>query len=307
MPREVRGLELVHLRCTGRGGKSHIPTRILRGVERDEVANEWRRSVKDDIMAMKLCYRNKMYGLSAYHCQQALEKAVKFVAVKYEIIDNPRKFDHDVLLQTFRILNKKYSTPKLQVYNKKIISVLCKIKYGEKFDKNKNAKNDEISMRDAVWADSLGVHATHQDLKNFIAKMLEETPEHLEDFLTILRKKFLKKSKKQTSAKNFSQMAVLGTAPQDNAMKYKSMYQIINHLCSNMPRTKQTAEIILFIWIALNAKTILKIAPHEEYGRYPGTLWAKTRRQYYRKKSVKLYVLEKEVCQAISNLYKMIG
>ena len=60
-------------------------------------AGEWLEIARHDIKVMDLCYENELYGASAYHCQQALEKIVKFAVSKYKLASNPASLNHDVI------------------------------------------------------------------------------------------------------------------------------------------------------------------------------------------------------------------
>ena len=65
-------------------------------------------------------------------------------------------------------------------------------------------------------------------------------------------------------------------------------------------------ELRLWHWALINIGTMLKITPHEEYGRYPGIVKGKQREEWYRRKCKNLSKLESDVRRAIVMLRKNV-
>lgn len=228
-------------------------------------SDDWWESSKDDLRAMDVCYNQQLYGISAYHCQQALEKAVKSAALSLNLNIDPKKYGHDVLCSLLERTVKKVTSKK----QKRSISKeqkefllrtveICRAVNGTiEIDTDENAK-EIIAAKEYFWGNSLKIKVSNTKYEQFV----NET----------------KKPMDESSQKRLTARVV-----------------------ANKHRIKDPGQRLLF-WSQPHIVTILSITPHEEYGRYPGSLCGRTRKEWYRRKHNTLHQLECNVKCAINDL-----
>ena len=228
-------------------------------------SDDWWESSKDDLRAMDVCYNQQLYGISAYHCQQALEKAVKSAALSLNLNIDPKKYGHDVLYSLLkRTVDKltsrkrKRSIPQEQkTFLLRTVEILGAVSGTIEIDTDENTK-EIIAAKEYFWGNSLKIKVRNTEYE-----------------------KFVKETKK----------------PVDRFSEERLRADVV----ANKHRIKDPGQRILF-WSRPHIVTILSITPHEEYGRYPGSLCGRTRKEWYRRKHNTLHQLECNVKCAINDL-----
>ena len=265
---------------------------------------------------MRLCHENGHYGAAAYHCQQALEKIVKFAVVKYDLLDNPADLNHEVvlgLLQEWRkyapMSKHRWARSALELAGE-LLRVFAKSSRDAGGRDGTARDGGAPSPKDALWAESLGKPMASPELDKLLDRMgpphrrpLEEAlaPHYpREDVIEILedvRNSMKKKGKASAIMKAYAK----------SAMPLWKKFQKAHKPRAGRKRLDQeTAKECLLLWLLANMETLLKAAPHEEYGRYPGTLCGKLRTRWYAENPDSLLELEESASGAFCELHGMI-
>lgn len=257
--------------------------------------NDWWESSEADLKAMDLCYNEKLYGLSAYHCQQALEKAIKSAALAHNLKINTKKLGHDVLLSMFRKMVKELTIKKKQglvteaqhLYFQRTLKLLESVTGSIEIDTDEKTAKEFISAKNYFWGHSLNIKVKNKKLQKFV----------------------IETKKPMIDAVNDTKWVDI-----TNVWKCGSDVQLddLNRLVNDLHRTfgknnkiKKTELYILF-WFVPHIITALKVIPHEEYGRYPGSLQRTSRKELYRRKHKALRKLQLKVKRVINDLDKKI-
>lgn len=257
--------------------------------------NDWWESSEADLKAMDACYNKKLYGVSAYHCQQALEKAIKSAALSYNLRINPKKLGHDILLSLFMRMVKGLTTQKKKgltteaqdAYFRRVIVILKAVSGNVQIDVDRKTVDNIMSAMDFFWGHSLKIKVKNKKFKKFVI----ETNEYMLDAMN------------ETAWVSISNVWKCGPnmKPEDFNKLIDYMYRIIGQKLKI-----KKPELRILCWSLPHIITILKIIPHEEYGRYPGSLHGITREKLYRHKRKALRELELDVKNAINDLNKNV-
>ena len=282
---------------------------------RAQNASEWLEIAQQDIKVMETCYGSEYYGASAYHCQQALEKIVKFAVVKYDLSDKPvDRLNHDVIKGLLK--QWKESLPVKEPWAKDALELAFKllVAFGKSTrgirEQSGAGKSDGIpSPKDVLWAESLGVFLVSPKLAEMSDKISMPPTSLLEKFYA----RHLPKEAKgivedvMRAEKKDGKKSAIPTAYLKPSKTLWVKFKKANKPHAARKRLdKKTAEKCLLLWILANFDTLLKVTPHEEYGRYPGVLREKTRTWWYSEHSEALSTLKGLARGAFDELYKMI-
>lgn len=289
--------------------------RPSRAATRAEGTDEWITIALQDLKAMRLCFNAGYLGASAYHCQQALEKLVKFAVAKYRLLDDPGSLDHDIL----RGLVKKWSKEAPAQHDWSAGSVTACFtmlnelaKSSRSYAKQAGRTGTDLppSVRDCMWAESLGVEVPNPKLAKFYA-MIE--PPSLRSLAKFLDSRFPRKIGNRVLRMVKGAMgaieegaAVVSACQACNVCIWRAFQRQYKPHAGRKRLAPETAEACLLLWLLANLDTLLKVIPHEEYGRYPGTLCGKSRTRWYVERSDDLRALLESACRAFYELYRMI-
>lgn len=278
-------------------------------------AREWLEIAQRDIKVMRLCHKNGHYGAAAYHCQQALEKIVKFAVVKYSLLDNPADLNHDVVLGLL-LKWKEAPTPE-HPWARGALELACKLlRAFAKSSRNAGGRGDAArdggapSPKDALWAASLGKSVYSPKLCRMSGGMKAPPKCLLEEALAPhLPKKTVKEALEgmQNHMKKGEEALAIIAAYTKIAIPLWEKFQKAHKPRAGRKRLDQeAAQRCLLLWLLANLDTLLKAAPHEEYGRYPGTLCGKPRAEWYAENPGRLLELEESASGAFCELHSMI-
>ena len=246
--------------------------------------NEWKHFIQgaaDDLHAMKITYDAGLYGISAYHCQQCLEKTVKAVILRYGTPKiNLKKLSHMPMIhalkhyvgcwEAFTKLNKiedeneRINRQAVQIFSRKI------------YDKNKKL----------WWKESLNIPRNKDEDERWGKMFLDADPDN-DDVLDLSSQTDQKQ--KDDSHYNFC----FGFMKQFKT--YYSNYSLPNHLNNYGVMLN---HIVLLI--TLHGC----VSPHEEIGRYTETIDGKSTRQWYQIKKHELKILENHVSDIFKDIEK---
>lgn len=279
-------------------------------------ASEWFKAVQEDIEAMDLCYEKNQYGASAYHCQQALEKAVKFMVVKYRLMENPADLNHDLIRKLLHRWKKNGSTQNKWA-NDAIATTCDMVDEIARGSRSRARRSDatraegDLSLKEWMWAYSLGMPVPSSAVETFRNRMNAPPSQMVNRFLDRhfpkrVRNRILRELKEARDKKDNS--AIINATYQECVRALWKEFQIrYKPHVDSKHLSVEVAERCLFLWVLTNLDTLLKIIPHEEYGRYPGVLYGKSYAHWYSKHSGELSTLEELVRSAIGELLKMVG
>ena len=281
-----------------------------------EDAHEWFETAQQDIKVMQLCHESGYYGAAAYHCQQALEKIVKFAVVKYGLLDNPADMNHEVVLGLVLEWRKEAPMQK-HPWARGALELACRLlRAFSKSSRDASGRGDTArdgsapSPKDALWAASLGKEVTSPELSELLSRIRHPPVRLLEGaFAPHLSRNDVNEILEgmRDSVKKGDESSAIITACTKSAASYWKMFQK-----DHKPRAgrkwldQETAKKCLLLWLVANIDTLLKAAPHAEYGRYPGTLCGKPRARWYAENQDSLLKLEESASRAFYELYGMI-
>lgn len=290
------------------------PRRHARNAAQATVACEWFAAAQEDIRVMRLCHQNRHYGAAAYHCQQALEKIVKFAVVKYGLMDDPAELNHDVLRRLF----KKWvdAAPPRQGWSANAIresfELLKEVSRSSRSTSRLRgaAPGGEPTVRDYLWADSLGLPISRRVLDEFRSRISAPPESILKEFLThYFTKKAsnrILKAVRGAMKENGKEGAIQAAHYACVAIVWEEFQRRYKPHAGRKRLSRQEAEACLLLWVEANLDTLIKVIPHEEYGRYPGTWDGKPRAFWYSEKSDVLLELEESAYKAFYELHRMI-
>ena len=257
--------------------------------------NDWWESSEADLKAMDLCYNEKLYGLSAYHCQQALEKAIKSAALAHNLQINPKKIGHDVLLSMFKKMVKDLAIKKKNglvteaqySYFQRTLDLLESVSGSIETGTDERTAKEIISAKNYFWGRSLRIKVNN----NKYGKFVNETKQFALDALN---------DTKWVDTPNAWKCA--------SDVRAADLNRLVNKLHRDFGQNINIKKTELYIlhWFVPHILTALKIIPHEEYGRYPGSLKGLSRKELYRRKHKALRQLQFKVKIAINDLDKNI-
>lgn len=289
--------------------------RPSRAAARAEGTDEWFTIALQDLKATRLCFDAGHLGVSAYHCQQALEKIVKFAVAKYRLLDDPASLNHDIL----RGLVQKWRKEATAQHDWSAGEIKACFMMLDEFAKSSRSRARQAggagtdsfpSVKDCLWAESLGVEVHNPKLAEFQA-MIE--PPSLRSLAKFLESRFPRKIGNRVLRMVKGAMgaieegaAAVAACQACNVCIWRAFQRQYKPHAGRKRLAPETAEMCLQLWLLANLDTLLKVIPHEEYGRYPGTLCGKSRTRWYNERSDDLQVLVESACKAFYELYKMI-
>lgn len=251
-------------------------------------AKDWWRASQADRKAMKVCYNRRLYGISAYHCQQALEKAVKSAVVYHNLPIDVKKLGHNILYKMFdKLATKTIVTEAEKQYNNMIVKLLEGVGRNVQLNSDNNMATTDVPTKDFFWGHSIGIEVHNEDLEKFLKSaqepMLSAVNERMPRLLDVVT------------------MSNQRIGPDD-------FNKLIEYAHNTLPQQLKIdkPDLRIWYWILLHLITILKITPHEEYGRYPGIMYGKKREDWYRLQHKQLKDLERDVDRAVVFLRKNV-
>lgn len=247
-------------------------------------AADWWRASRADLMAMKACYSERLYGISAYHCQQALEKAVKSVVVYHGLPVDVKGLGHNVLHKMFvKMMPKMTITCEQKLYNQRVVKLIESVGRNVQLTTGINTNDCDLATKDFFWGYSLGINVSSKRLENF-----------LNDTKPIM-----------SSAVNKHMPGVIDSVlKMPGRMEPKRFDELLEEVHKSLSQkfSISNPELRIWCWTLPHLLTFIKITPHEEYGRYPGHTLGKKRDKWYKIKHRFLRKLEFEVEYAIDCL-----
>ena len=249
-------------------------------------ADDWLSASQADLEAMKVCYDRQLYGISAYHCQQALEKAVKSAVVYHNLPIDVKKLGHNILHKMFDQHATKTAVIEADKQsNNMIVKLLDGVGRNVQLNGNNTMVGTNVPTKDFFWGYSIGINVHNEDIEKFLegtrAPMMSAVNERMPRLLDI---------------------ATLG-----QHMSSDDFNEFIECAHNTLAQLKiDKPDLRIWYWILFYLITILKITPHEEYGRYPGVMHGKKREDWYRLQHKDLEKLECEVVHAIDFLRKNV-
>ena len=277
-------------------------------------ACEWFAVAQEDIRVMRLCHRNERYGAAAYHCQQALEKIVKFAVAKYGLMDDPAELNHDVLRRLFKkwvdVSPPRRGWPASAI--REGFELLKEIGRSSRSTSRLRgaAPGGEPTTRDYLWADSLDLPISKRVLDEFRSRISAPPESILKEFLTHYftkkaRNKILKAVRVATK-EGGKEAAIQAAHYACATIVWREFQRLYKPHAGRKRLSRKEAEACLLLWVQANLDTLVKVIPHEEYGRYPGTWSGRSRAKWYSEKSDVLLELEESARAAFYELYRMI-
>lgn len=276
---------------------------------------EWFAIALQDLKTMQLCFKAGHFGASAYHCQQALEKLVKFVVGKYHLLDDPANLNHDILrglIQKWRNeapAQHGWSAGAIKACSK-LLNELAKSSRSHAKQASRSGTDISLSIRDCLWAESLGIPVPDSLLLEFYATI---EPPSLQMLAEFLEPRFPKKIRnrimrmvKNAMCENEEGTVIMAACQACNVTIWRAFQRQYKPHAGRKRMAPETAEACLLLWLLANLDTLLKVIPHEEYGRYPGTLHGKSRTWWYNERLDDLEALEESTRRAFYELYRMI-
>ena len=279
-------------------------------------AREWFEVAQQDIKVMRQCHENGHYGAAAYHCQQALEKIVKFAVVKYGLLDNPADLNHEVILGLLLEWKKDAPMPE-HPWARSALELACKLlrAFGKSSwgasERGEAARDGGgPSPKDALWSASLGREVASPELDEMWDKMRHPPERPLRDSLEPhLPKKGVNEiveCMRESTKKEDEDSAIIAAYAKSAAPLWKKFQKDHKPRAGRKRLDQATAKKCLLLWLLANMDTLLKAAPHAEYGRYPGTLCENSRARWYAENPGSLLELEESASRAFWELYGMI-
>lgn len=291
------------------------PRKHARSTAQAASIREWFMMAQTDIRVMRLCHQNGHYGAAAYHCQQALEKIVKFAVAKYGLMDDPTELNHDILLRLF----KKWVSTAPPRHGWAANAIRESFELLREFSRGSRSSGGRRraatgggtpTARDCLWADSLGMPISNQVLDEFRSKIKAPPENTLGEFLghhfTNKTKNRILKAVRKATKESGKEAAITAIYHVCIAIIWKEFQRQYKPHAGRKRLSREEAEACLLLWVQANLSTLLKIIPHEEYGRYPGMWNGRPRAWWYREKSDVLLELEESVYRAFYELYRMI-
>ena len=266
----------------------YISRFILAGRMHAIEAKDWWRASQADLKAMEVCYNSHLYGISAYHCQQALEKAAKSAVVYHNLPIDVKKLGHNILYKMFdKLATKTAVTEARKEYNNMIVKLLESVGRNVQLNSDNNMASTDVPTKDFFWGYSIGIKVHNGDIEKFLngaqEPMLSAVNERMPRLLDVI------------TASN-------------QRMGPDDFNKLIEYARDTLPQQLKIGkpDLRIWYWIFLHLITILKITPHEEYGRYPGIMYGKKREEWYTMQHEDLKKLEDDVVQAVDFIRKNV-
>lgn len=282
---------------------------------------------KRDLQSAYILHEKEDYGNAAFLSQQAIEKAFKYVLMKYELIGRDTQCLKNVshkpvveLLNQLKIYNNKFE-PKndadkiIKTANEQLMPYLENI--------FKEMHKSTILDEEVWWKISLGIELPVDETK----KILYDIKKYLDNLIKILQKiknKILEinnginshlireMDKVHDSLKKYRDE--LKDSTDDNMPDFlkRSQQEIDNlqnlsvSLRKNKCKDKKTiGKVILGIWVITYNITLLKITAHEQRGRYPENIDDKSSLFIYKNHKENLKNLINDTKKATIALYSL--
>ena len=244
---------------------------------------------------MDVCYSERLYGISAYHCQQAIEKAIKSTAFSHNLKIDPKMLGHDILLGLIMKMVKVLTTGKTKkltgnaqiTYFQRIIKLLESASGPVQIDTDAKTTNNTMFAKNYIWGNSLGIKVNNKKFEKFVTETFEPV----------------------IDAMNESEwLGITNVWKYGPNMEFADLNRLVDSLYRIIGQKAKIKkpELRILSWTLPHIITIVNITPHEEYGRYPGSLCGITRKELYSCKRKALRKLEFDVRNVIEDLNKNV-
>lgn len=272
-------------------------------------AREWLEIARQDIEVMRLCHDNGHYGSSAYHCQQALEKIIKFTVVKYGLVEDPADLNHyvveELVEQLMADLPEGPGTREAWEMARELLRALRKSSRG-----GEAQQSGGVSPKDSLWLESLGVTQTSPKLAKMMDKAkMPPTPPLEELFARCLPEehKDIMEDVQEAMKKGDKNSAIMAAFLKPTKLLWEKFKEKYKPDGERGELGRKEAKVCLLLWLMANMDTFLKATPDVEYGRYPGVMRERSRIAWYSEHRDDLLALETSACMAFDELCEMVG
>lgn len=291
-----------------------------------ELDSLFRQQSERDLKSAYFLYDMGDYGNAVFLSQQAIEKAFKYVMMKYELISKDT--------QSLKTANHKPVTEllkKLELYNNK---------FEPKNDAEKTIKDaneqfmphlknifEEMSKSkisdDVWWKISLGIKLPVDDEEK-IFQYIKKCLDNVLEILQVIKNKIIEINKKinnplinemdrvHYNLKKYRD--ALADSSEHDVPKFLKITQQevsdLQNLSTYLRKAKQTNKetigmVTLGIWVITYDVTLLKITAHEQRGRYPEKINCKNSFFIYKKNLDHLKTLMDDAKKATTALYSL--
>lgn len=257
-----------------------------------------------DLNAMKILYDKNNYGNSAYHCQQFSEKMIKCIMHKYGLETKKLHNISNILIEIIEKEVRKITSE---------IPIIDYIETSKRIIKKIEEKNTNLNW----WKKSLGIEKTKND-KYFYKILKTETTSKTIKHIEYI-KQYVKQSKqiyiernRQSIQKHIDEFEVdfnyikkcldvsdFSFNILDELFCYNKRLSILlgrTLLCNPDKDNKRIVDLLVLLgWIVSFSIPLLKIYPHEVYGRYTERIDGESTLKWYNKHHLELHELEKEI------------
>lgn len=295
-----------------------------------ELAALFRQQSKKDIKSAYVLYKKYDYGNAAFLTQQALEKAIKYFMMKFNLADqcpeSLRELTHKPEIEVINMLEERNNkfTPNNDVekqYKQTVSSLLPDLRNIFK------ASDTSIVPYKTWWKISLGIKLTSDEEENAQTRIGKDLLRSITQ-----AQKIKNKAIKDNDGKNDLISHMLSNAHDDFKtsqdalgdlsvklpdVDYRKIQTALKNPASNLSsiipknyneQNKKTVGLLKIVtWIMLHHLSLLQIAPHLELGRYPEEISnGVSSSSLYEENAEQLYILIKEVDKGIKELYAMV-
>lgn len=282
-----------------------------------------------DLKSAHIMYTEQDYGNAVFLCQQAMEKAFKYAMMKYKLVAKDKESLKDLTHKPVVGFLKKLESQNRKLVPKNKTEKLVK-SVPEKFSPQIQKLFKEISEEPLSnvdwWKISLG--ARLDDEKERTARCYFENG--LDKLIHILQE--IKNEILQTNAGQDNRITkMLGEAHDGlrtyraevkNRLSEKTLKEFSNETqqqidcflnrllweCYTGKKKNDKEQIGFFrigLWLFIHNFTLLKITPHEEFGRYPEKINNKSTFIHYKKNKKELKSLIDDVEKAVKSLHSL--
>lgn len=282
-----------------------------------------------DLKSARIMYAEHDYGNAVFLYQQAVEKAFKYVMMKYELAakdkESLKKMTHKPAVaflkkleqqnrkfvpknnaeKQVKLVSEKFSVPIQTLFkelegstisNKVWWKISLEIELDDDEERNarcylENGLNGLICTLQQIKNEILRINARRD---NRITEMLAEAHEGLKAYQIELKNELSKKP--LTKLSNETQRKI------DNFLK-NLLYEC--HVNKHKYDKEWIGILVIGMWLIIHNLTLLKITPHEEFGRYPEKIESKSTFIWYKKNVNQLKSLIDDVEKAVISLYSL--
>lgn len=287
--------------------------------------SKFQRQSKQDLISAKKLYDIKDYGNAVFLSQQALEKAFKYIMMKYELVDqNTEALKHLNHRPILALIDKQIEyTEKFEPKNKAEELIKSTVQSALPILDRLFTKKSKIVSDVTWWQISLGIDLPAeeeekvqiwvkkhlktfleilQQIKNIILKINNNKNEQINE---IINKMHIDLKTCQDKLNNFTGLKIKECFEEQQKAEHilRGLLPLVHN---NRQHDKKLVGIVtISLWVVSHSSTLFKIAPHEDLGRYPTEIIGSDSLLLYRQNAKHLFSFIKEVEIATKNIFKL--